>query len=174
MSLKIAAKAYITGIHEELTFHAGEPVGLVQLADPIPCRQIAQPPHDIPMKLLVQLDSVRGCWAFMDVSILQWRKVLLVLQTWHTKWSLPIGDWMGLLLVNGQPAMSSGREMVLDRWVESILASMTTESMSTPRKFVVVAGFVIFSILMGKPRSSYVAISVVMLLAQTGECGGQQ
>ena len=71
MSLKIAAKAYVACISEELTFHAGEPVGLVQQADPIPCGQIAQPPLNIPIKLLIQLDSVMkvlnfcGCFNHM-------------------------------------------------------------------------------------------------------------
>ena len=58
VSLEVAAKAHITGISEKLTFHAGEPVGLVQKADPVPRRQVVQPPIDITMKLLVQLDSV--------------------------------------------------------------------------------------------------------------------
>ena len=58
VSLKVAAKAHITGISEELTFCAGESVRLIQKADPIPCRQIAQPPINIPLKFLVQLDSV--------------------------------------------------------------------------------------------------------------------
>ena len=35
MSLKIAAKTNITNISEELAFSIGEPVGLIQLADPI-------------------------------------------------------------------------------------------------------------------------------------------
>ena len=48
--------------------------------------------------------------------------------------------------------MPSSREIVLDRQVESILASMATESMSIPKKFVVVAGFVILSTLMVKPN----------------------
>ena len=64
------------------------------------------------------------------------------------------------------------REMVLARWVESILASMATESLSTAKKFVVVAGFVILSALMAKPSSWHIAIMVAMLLAQTRECGG--
>ena len=38
MSLKIAAKAYVTGISEELAFGTGEPAGLVQQADLIPWR----------------------------------------------------------------------------------------------------------------------------------------
>ena len=58
MSLKVAAKAHTTGISEKLTFYTGEPVGPVQKADPIPCRQVVQPSINVPMKLLVQLDSV--------------------------------------------------------------------------------------------------------------------
>ena len=71
MSLKIAAKAYITGISEELTFGAGDPVALIQQADPIASRQIAQPPLDIPMNFLIQLDSMievlsfHGCFDHM-------------------------------------------------------------------------------------------------------------
>ena len=41
--------------------------------------------------------------------------------------------------------MSLGSEMVSERWAGSILVSMATESMSTPRKFVVVDVFVTFS-----------------------------
>ena len=55
----------------------------------------------------------------------------------------------------------------------SILASMATELMSIPRKFVSVAGWVTFSELMVKPSSSHIVIIVVMLLAQIGDCGGQ-
>ena len=62
-------------------------------------------------------------------------------------------------------------KIVPERWLASILASMVTESMSTPRKFVVVAGFVTFSGLTAKPSSLHVAIMVMMLLAQTGESG---
>ena len=71
MFLKIATKAYVTGIGEELAFSTGEPVGLIQQADPIPCRQIGQPSLDIPMKFLIQLDSVvevpsfHGCFDHM-------------------------------------------------------------------------------------------------------------
>ena len=60
---------------------------------------------------------------------------------------------MDLLVADQWPTMLLGKEMVFNRWVELILASMATESMSTPRKFVVVAGFVIFSILKAKPSS---------------------
>ena len=68
--------------------------------------------------------------------------------------------------------MSLSSMMVLKRQAGLILASMATELMSTPRKFVVVAGFVHFSELTVKPSSSHVAIMVAMLLVQTGECGG--
>ena len=68
--------------------------------------------------------------------------------------------------------MSLSIEIVSERWLGSILASMVTESMSTLRKFVIVAGFVTFSGLTAKPSSLHVAIMVMMLLAQTGESGG--
>ena len=68
--------------------------------------------------------------------------------------------------------MSSSRETVSERLLGSILSSMVTESMSTPRKFVIVAGFLTFSGLIAKPSSSHVANMVAMLLAQTGESGG--
>ena len=58
MTLKVAVEAHVTGIGEELTSCAGEPVRLVQKADPILCWQIVQPPINIPMKFLIQLDSV--------------------------------------------------------------------------------------------------------------------
>ena len=56
--MEVAAEAHIAGISEELTVHAGKPVRLIQKADPIPCRHIAQPPINIPTKFLIQLDSV--------------------------------------------------------------------------------------------------------------------
>ena len=58
VSLEVAAEAHITGISEELTVCTGKPVRLIQKTDPIPCRQIAQPLIDVPMKFLIQLDSV--------------------------------------------------------------------------------------------------------------------
>ena len=79
---------------------------------------------------------------------------------------------MDYLVADQWPAMFLSREIVLERWVGLILASMATESMSTPRKFVVVAGFVTLSELTVKPSSSHVAIMVAMLLVQTGKCGG--
>ena len=65
--------------------------------------------------------------------------------------------------------MSLSREIISDRQVGSILASM---AMSIPSKFEVVAGFVTFSELMAKPSSSHIAIMVVMLLVETGNFGG--
>ena len=79
---------------------------------------------------------------------------------------------MDCLVVDQWPVMSSNREIVSERHVGLIWASMATESMSTPRIFVIVAGFVTLSELTVKPSSSHVAIMVVMLLAQTEECGG--
>ena len=58
VSMKVAAEAHVTGISEKLTFCTGELVGLIQKADPIPCRQVAQPPINVPTKLPVQPDSV--------------------------------------------------------------------------------------------------------------------
>ena len=113
------------------------------------------------------------CWAFMDASIMQWRKALPGLHTQYTKWSLPTIDKIVHLVADWWPKMSWSREIVCERWLASILASMVNESMSTLRKFVVVAGFVTFSGLTAKPSSLHVAIMVVMLLSQTGESGGQ-
>ena len=79
---------------------------------------------------------------------------------------------MVCLAVDQWPTMSLSRELVLERQVGLNLASMATESISIPRRFVVVAGFVTFSELMAKPSSLHVAIMVAMLLAQTGDCGG--
>ena len=68
---EVAAKTHVTGISEELTVHAGKPVRLIQKADLISCQQIVQPPINIPMKFLVQLDSVvevpsfHGCFSHM-------------------------------------------------------------------------------------------------------------
>ena len=60
---------------------------------------------------------------------------------------------MDHLVADQWPMMSLRREMVSERSVGSIWASMATELMSTPRKFVVVAGFVTLSELMVKPSS---------------------
>ena len=79
---------------------------------------------------------------------------------------------MDCLVADQQPVLSSSRVIVSERHVGFICASMATESMSTPRKIVVVAGFVTLSELMAKQSFSHVAIMVSMLLAQTGECGG--
>ena len=79
---------------------------------------------------------------------------------------------MDCLVANQWPTMSLSSEMVSERWAGSILVSMANELMSTPRKFVVVAGFVTFSELMVKPSSLHVAVMVAMLLVQTGEHGG--
>ena len=78
---------------------------------------------------------------------------------------------MDHLVANQWPVMSSSSEMVLEKWAGLILASIATESMSTPRKFVVVAGFVTSSELTVKPSSLHIAIMVAMLLVQTRECG---
>ena len=68
-------------------------------------------------------------------------------------------------MVDQRPEMVSGIEVVSERQTGSILASIVTESMSTPRMFVVVEGFVTF--LMARPNSSHVAIMVLTLLAHT-------
>ena len=78
---------------------------------------------------------------------------------------------MDHLVFNQWPAMSLRREIVSERHVGLIRAFMATESMSTPRMFVVVAGLVTLSEITAKPSSSHVAIMIVMLV-QTGECGG--
>ena len=133
-----------------------------------------QPPIDVPMKLLVQLDSVVKVSSFhggfdhaMDEGSTRSANVA------H-KVKLPIRVRMDHLVVVQWPMMSLSMEMEMEmeRWVGSILAYMATELMSIPRKFMVVAGCVTFSELTMKPSSSHVAIMVVMLLAQTRDCGG--
>ena len=171
VSLKLSAKAHVTGIGEELTFCAGEPVSLVQKPDPIPCRKIVHQSTSL-WNSWFNLILWWRCWAFMDVSIIWWRKALPGLQTWHMKWSFPTRDRMDCLVADQWPTISVTREIVLGRWVLSIQASMATESISTPRKFLVVAGFVTLSELMANPSSSHIAIMVAMLLVQTGKCGG--
>ena len=57
-------KAYVTGICKKFTFGAGEPMGPVYYADPISGRQVLQPPVNVPMGLLIQLDSVMEMVSF--------------------------------------------------------------------------------------------------------------
>ena len=119
-----------------------------------------------------------GFWEFaltpmaLEVAVMQQRKALPGLHTWHTKWSLPTSDRIVCSVADWQPEMSLSSEIVSERWLGSIMASMVTESMSTLRKLVVAAGFVTFWGLTVKPSSSHVAILVTVLLAQTGESGG--
>ena len=56
-------------------------------------------------------------WALMDVLIMQWRKALPGLYTWHTKWSLPTKDKIVCLVADQRPEMSLSREIVSERWL---------------------------------------------------------
>ena len=64
VTLEVTAETQVTGICEQFAFNAGEPLSPVQQADPIPGRQVFQPPVNIRMELLGQIDSVMEIVSF--------------------------------------------------------------------------------------------------------------
>ena len=70
MTLVVTAKAHIAGICKEFSFSTDEPLGPIQQADPIPGRQVLQPPINVPMEFLIQLDSVMEVVSFHGCLIM--------------------------------------------------------------------------------------------------------
>ena len=64
MTLVVIAETQVTGICKVFAFNTGEPLGFIQQAHPIPDRQVLKPPVNVPMELLIQLDSVMEVVSF--------------------------------------------------------------------------------------------------------------
>ena len=66
MTQEVTAKSKVTGICKRFTFSTGDPLGPIQKADPIPGRQVLQPPIHMSNDRTphVQLDSVMKMVSF--------------------------------------------------------------------------------------------------------------
>ena len=65
MTLEVTAETQVAGICKKFSFSTGDPLGPIQQAEPIPSMGVLQPPINVLMELLVQLDSVMEMVSFL-------------------------------------------------------------------------------------------------------------